>query len=240
MVHGMPRPRKTFTELLPVTLTMDASAYLSCAAAAMDAKRSGMEVPRATKVRAVTESGIPVTQPKSSAKSITMHVMAPMATKEATKQTHPPAKAGGGTEIAKRSFHGKEMMWKSMSAVDGFSPSSLSPTSKIASMMSSYQLAVPRRIWSMFTTWSTKRLARTAELCLAKASFSFRIVMVSTHLSSPPSSFGLKMAPPSASSRMIWNWSDTSPICLGLSSTSTSPMVSPCAKVSSPSLSTKS
>jgi len=107
-------------------------------------------------------------------------------------------------------------------------------------MISSYQLAVPRRTWSTFTTLSTKRLIFTTELCLAIISFSFWIVIVSTQLSSPPSSFGLNCAPPSASSSTSWNMSAISPICFGFTVISTSATVSPCPKLSSPSSSTKS
>ena len=78
MIHGTPRPRNTFTELLPVTLPMAAIAHLdiyisshhtqsgclveiviplsavfSVVAAILLAKVSGREVPRATKVIAV-------------------------------------------------------------------------------------------------------------------------------------------------------------------------------------------
>lgn len=50
--QGKPRPRKTLTELLPVTFPMALSAYFSFIAAARLAKRSGRDVPRATKVMA--------------------------------------------------------------------------------------------------------------------------------------------------------------------------------------------
>ena len=48
--QGKPRPRKTLTELLPVTFPMALSAYFSFIAAARLAKRSGRDVPSATKV----------------------------------------------------------------------------------------------------------------------------------------------------------------------------------------------
>ena len=56
MTQGMPSPMNTFTELLPVTLPMALSAVFSLAAAALLAKVSGREVPRATKVMAVISS----------------------------------------------------------------------------------------------------------------------------------------------------------------------------------------
>jgi len=46
----------TFTELLPVTLPIALSAVFSLAAAALLAKVSGSEVPKATKVTAVISS----------------------------------------------------------------------------------------------------------------------------------------------------------------------------------------
>ena len=53
ITHGRPRPRKTFTQLEPVTFVIDASAVTSLSAALFDAKVSGSEVPRATTVIAV-------------------------------------------------------------------------------------------------------------------------------------------------------------------------------------------
>ncbi len=53
MTHGSPSPRKTLTELDPVTFPIALSAFFSFAAAALLAKVSGREVPRATKVIAV-------------------------------------------------------------------------------------------------------------------------------------------------------------------------------------------
>ena len=48
MTQGIPRPRKTFTELLPVMLPMAASAVSSLVAATLLANVSGKDVPRAT------------------------------------------------------------------------------------------------------------------------------------------------------------------------------------------------
>lgn len=56
IVHGSPRPKKTLTELEPVTLPIELSAVFSDCAACLDAKRSGKEVPNATNVIAVTLS----------------------------------------------------------------------------------------------------------------------------------------------------------------------------------------
>ena len=52
MTHGSPRPRNTLTELEPVTLPMALSAFFSLAAAALLAKVSGSDVPKATNVMA--------------------------------------------------------------------------------------------------------------------------------------------------------------------------------------------
>ena len=48
--HGRPKPRNTFTELLPVIFPIALSAFFSPTAAAFEANVSGKEVPRATKV----------------------------------------------------------------------------------------------------------------------------------------------------------------------------------------------
>jgi hypothetical protein len=50
--QGKPRPRKKLTELLPVTFPIALSAYFSFIAVAQLAKRSGRDVPSATKVMA--------------------------------------------------------------------------------------------------------------------------------------------------------------------------------------------
>jgi len=50
MVHGRPRPRKTFTELEPVIFVIDASAVGSFCAADFEANVSGSDVPSATTV----------------------------------------------------------------------------------------------------------------------------------------------------------------------------------------------
>eukprot|EP00965_Chrysotila_dentata_P159088 5255391-Pleurochrysis_carterae.AAC.1 len=51
IVQGRPRPRKTFTELEPVMLVIDASAVGSLIAAALEANVSGSEVPDTRKAR---------------------------------------------------------------------------------------------------------------------------------------------------------------------------------------------
>jgi len=78
MAHGRPRPKKTFTEFDPVTLPIAESAYSDDLAAVILAKVSGKEVPRATRVMAVTDSSMPTTHPKSSAISPTMPVTTPI------------------------------------------------------------------------------------------------------------------------------------------------------------------
>merc|ERR1719379_3063867 len=106
ITQGSPRPRKTFTELLPVMLPTDASAYSSSCAAILEAKVSGKDVPSATKVIAVIESGTPSRQPKSEARSPIQAVTKAIMARELKKQTQPPQKSTGGTK-AKISFHGK-------------------------------------------------------------------------------------------------------------------------------------
>lgn len=86
MTQGNPSPRKTLTELDPVTLPMAASAFSSCEAAVMDANVSGREVPRATKVIAVRMSLTPREHPKTLAMSPTNIVRIPMADRDVTKR----------------------------------------------------------------------------------------------------------------------------------------------------------
>ena len=84
------------TLLLPVTLPMALSAVLSAVAAAFDAKVSGNEVPKATKVMAVTLSLRPTRHPKMPARSPTMAVKRPIIPRETKKQGQPPPIPAGG------------------------------------------------------------------------------------------------------------------------------------------------
>jgi len=78
--------------LEPVTFPIAESAYFSCWAAAIEAKVSGRDVPRATKVIAVIAGLIPRTHPNKLANSPTTAVIIPMNPREITKQAHPPKK----------------------------------------------------------------------------------------------------------------------------------------------------
>jgi len=78
MAHGSPRPRKTFTELEPVTFPIAESAYYDYLAAVIEANVSGREVPSATSVIAVTDYSIPRTHPKTAATSPTTAVTKPI------------------------------------------------------------------------------------------------------------------------------------------------------------------
>lgn len=79
------------TELDPVTFPIALSAYLSALAAAIEAKVSGREVPKATNVIAVIEGLMPRMQPKRLANSPTTAVTTPMTHRAEKKQAHPPA-----------------------------------------------------------------------------------------------------------------------------------------------------
>ena len=98
--HGVPSPRNTFTELLPVTLPIDASAYFSLVAATLLAKRSGRLVPRATNVNAVTSFFKPTRQPNTEARSPMIAVKIPIMARQTTNASQPPSQEAGGT-IAK-------------------------------------------------------------------------------------------------------------------------------------------
>ena len=78
MSQGSPMPRKTLTELLPVTLPIELSAVFSWAAACLLANKSGTLVPTATKVIAVTVSGNPTRHPKIEARSPMIAVRNPI------------------------------------------------------------------------------------------------------------------------------------------------------------------
>jgi hypothetical protein len=108
MSHGMPSPRNTFTALDPVTLPTAASALSSPRAAALEAKVSGREVPRATKVMAVMLSARPMEHPKSAARSPMNPVTRPMNVRAVTKHGQPPPQDAGGM-AAKKSFQGSVM-----------------------------------------------------------------------------------------------------------------------------------
>lgn len=88
--HGSPSPKKTLTELDPVTLPIEASANSSCLAAVIEAKVSGREVPKATNVIAVTDSLMFNTHPRTVAISPITYVTAPIIIKEQTKHGYPP------------------------------------------------------------------------------------------------------------------------------------------------------
>jgi hypothetical protein len=77
----------------------------------MDAKVSGRDVPRATKVIAVIAGSIPSTHPKRFANSPTTAVTTPIMTRAITKQAQPPRYCGGGT-IAKMIFQPMQTKWR--------------------------------------------------------------------------------------------------------------------------------
>lgn len=87
-----------------MTLPTAESAYSDPCAAVTEAKVSGTEVPRATSVIAVIAGGIERTQPKSSATSPTMAVMAPTKPSAIKNAGKPPPVLTGGM-IEKNIFH---------------------------------------------------------------------------------------------------------------------------------------
>ena len=62
MPHGRHKPSNTLTLFEPVTWPMEASAVSSLMSAALEAKVSGREVPRATRVMAVISFSRPTVQ----------------------------------------------------------------------------------------------------------------------------------------------------------------------------------
>jgi hypothetical protein len=108
-----------------VTFPTAASAYFSALAAAIDAKVSGREVPRATNVIAVIEGFIPRTHPNKLANSPTTAVTTPIKHKHPMKAAHPPIQWTGGIK-AKKIFHPMQMKWNAASngAISSINPSS--------------------------------------------------------------------------------------------------------------------
>ena len=88
--HGMPMPRKTLTELDPVTFPMAESALADDLAAVILAKVSGREVPMATRVIPVTEGLRLMTQPRTVATSPTIVVTIPTRSSAIPKAAQPP------------------------------------------------------------------------------------------------------------------------------------------------------
>ena len=94
--QGKPRPKNTLTEFEPLTLPTELSAVFSPTAACLEAKVSGMEVPRATRVMAVTGSFRLMRQPKMEARSLMMAVRKPMTARDTMKEGQPPRYCAGG------------------------------------------------------------------------------------------------------------------------------------------------
>ena len=96
---------------------MAESAYFEFLAAVIEAKVSGSEVPKATKVMAVTPCLRPTTQPNRLANSPTMAVTAPMKHSAIMKLSFPLNMWFGGMK-AKRSFQPMAKKWNTASEVE--------------------------------------------------------------------------------------------------------------------------
>mmetsp|Transcript_28735 Transcript_28735/g.72731 ORF Transcript_28735/g.72731 Transcript_28735/m.72731 type:complete len:325 (+) Transcript_28735:696-1670(+) len=231
-VHGSPTPRKTLTELLPVTLTMEASAVGSSVAAILDAKRSGMEVPRATNVMPVIMPSMSSTQPKISARSAMRAVTRPMKKREPTKQTQPPRYWLEG-QRAKSSFHGSATMWKTQSRTVAYFWSSQLPLHSTELANCSRQHAWPSARPPRLTYLSIERSTPPSR------SFTSRRLTVRMAASSSPSRSASNSAP-SASSKITRKLEATLPALFGRMSISIVCSVTPSSKRRSPSPDVKS
>mmetsp|Transcript_53851 Transcript_53851/g.166878 ORF Transcript_53851/g.166878 Transcript_53851/m.166878 type:complete len:231 (+) Transcript_53851:557-1249(+) len=229
-------PKNTFTELLPVTFTMEASAHSSCFAAVLEAKRSGTEVPSATKEMAVISSSTPAVQPKSSARSLMMMVIQPMWSSDCQKQIQPPRKVGGGVLSAKMICQGNQIQCKILSQQPG-SSSPLACT-VIASLICSNHWSRPRR--SSCTLTMVSNFLHHLDRRRLSPGFSLTMVTVRMHLSSPPSLSGLNSTPPAASSIISWKLSFTCPTTFGRTVTVIEAEQMPSLNCSSPESSSKS
>mmetsp|Transcript_76755 Transcript_76755/g.159687 ORF Transcript_76755/g.159687 Transcript_76755/m.159687 type:complete len:218 (-) Transcript_76755:1368-2021(-) len=165
IIQGRPRPKKTLTELLPVTFPMAASAVGSSTAATFEAKVSGREVPRATTVMAVMESGRPMQQPIKDAKSPMTAVTTPINTKAMPKLSQPSQYDAGGMK-AKKTFQGSATKWMAQSDTLASSASSSSPATGLnAFRICSLHLELPSWKASKFTALSNFRMIAAAAAC---------------------------------------------------------------------------
>mmetsp|Transcript_34902 Transcript_34902/g.99636 ORF Transcript_34902/g.99636 Transcript_34902/m.99636 type:complete len:226 (+) Transcript_34902:360-1037(+) len=146
MVQDSPRPRKTLTQLLPVTLPMELSACSSCRAAVLDANVSGKLVPKATSVIAVMLSSMPTVQPSRLAMSLMAAVTTPIMKRAAQKVAHPPNITGGGTS-RKMTFQKSAMLWEIQSVIVASDCSSALPPQYKASTAFSRHRA--RVLWCL-------------------------------------------------------------------------------------------
>mmetsp|Transcript_24946 Transcript_24946/g.63528 ORF Transcript_24946/g.63528 Transcript_24946/m.63528 type:complete len:224 (+) Transcript_24946:374-1045(+) len=180
----MPRPRKTLTELEPVTLPMAASAESSPSAALLEAKVSGSEVPRATSVIATTDGLSPSVQPSKLARSPMTAVRPPMRTMAHTKHSLPPQKEVGGTK-ATSSFQGSEMAWIVL-------PPMPAPSSSASACLNwSAQLVEPSRASSRL-----RPIIATALSARVRTFSSSSMVTRASERSAEPSVCSSKVAPP--------------------------------------------
>ena len=100
--QGRPSPKNTLTALLPLILPIELSAVFSFTAAALLANVSGMLVPKATSVIAVTVVSKPIKHPNIVARSPTTAVNKPIIPKEHQNVNQPPATDVGGTHRANK------------------------------------------------------------------------------------------------------------------------------------------
>lgn len=114
MTHGSPSPRKTLTQLEPVTFPIALSANSKVRAAVILARVSGSDVPIATKVIAVTEALRPIAHPRIVATSPTNIVTIPMNARAMKKAGTPPPIYAGGTS-ANITFQPMQAKWNSPS-----------------------------------------------------------------------------------------------------------------------------
>merc|ERR1712228_175129 len=103
IIQGRPSPRKTLTELDPVTFVIAASASGEKTTANLEANVSGSDVPRATRVKATAKSGSPTMQPHIEASSPTIIVANPIAI-SATQNVAQPAQISVGGMHANSTF----------------------------------------------------------------------------------------------------------------------------------------
>ena len=115
-VHGNPNPRNTLVALLAVILSKAASAVCPLFAAFMLHQISGIEVPKASMVKANTVVCIYKRQPAVETIEYAARDRKNIMRRAEVKVGQPEWKWGGGM-VAKRTFHGYEMICRTASIV---------------------------------------------------------------------------------------------------------------------------
>mmetsp|Transcript_7137 Transcript_7137/g.20231 ORF Transcript_7137/g.20231 Transcript_7137/m.20231 type:complete len:233 (+) Transcript_7137:992-1690(+) len=143
-------------------------------------------------------SAMPITQPKSSAKSDTQAVRTAIPPRDAKKQAQPPKITVGGSK-PKMTFQGKAIKCIAQSDAEASRCSSKLPLTKKLFQVCSLQSERPNfKLSKLYTACKTRMRELASGPCLM-----MRTVRMAS--SSPPSSLGSKLGPPSKSDKTTKN-----------------------------------